>query len=187
MIVAAFDFDGTLTRRDSLIPFLAGYVGRAVTARGLVAAAKTVGDRSARKEALLDRTLRGRPADEIARAGAAYAARLVANGMRRDTLALLADHRSNGHRPVIVSASPELYVGAAGRLLGIDDVIGTRLEVDDVGRLTGRYDGRNCLGEEKVLRLDEWLADREPTLLYAYGNSAGDDALLARADVPTRV
>jgi phosphatidylglycerophosphatase C len=187
VIVAAFDFDGTLTRRDSLVPFLASQVGRAVTARGIVAAAKTWGDRSARKQVLLDRTLAGRPVDEIVEAGEAYAARLVARGMRTDTLALLDDHRSNGHRPVIVSASPELYVQAAGRLLGIDDVLATRLEVDDRGRLTGRYDGRNCLGEEKVVRLEEWFAGREATLLYAYGNSSGDDALLARADVPTRV
>lgn len=187
MILAAFDFDGTLTRRDSLVPFLARHVGRAVTARGLVAAGKTRGGRSARKQALLDRTLRGRPLDEITTAGEAYAAHLVATGMRPDTLALLDDHRNNGHRPVIISASPELYVRAAGRLLGIDDVLATRLEVADDGRLTGRYDGRNCLGEEKVTRLDEWLAGRDVSLLYAYGNSSGDDALLARADVPTRV
>ncbi len=187
MIVAAFDFDGTLTRRDSLVPFLAAHVGRAVTARGLVAAGKTWGDRSTRKQVLLDRTLRGRRLDEVAEAGETYAARLVARGMRPDTLALLEDHLANGHRPVIVSASPELYVRAAGRLLGIDDVLATRLEVADDGRLTGRYDGRNCRGDEKVTRLEEWLAGRDVTLLYAYGNSSGDDALLARADVPTRV
>ena len=187
MIVAAFDFDGTLTRRDSLIPFLARHAGPAATTRGLVAAATTRGDRSARKQALLHRTLMGRSEGDVAEAGEAYAARLVARGLRRDVLALLDDHRSNGHRPVIVSASPELYVRAAGRLLGIDDVLGTRLEVDELGRLTGRYHGRNCIGDEKVSRLDDWIDGREVTLLYAYGNSAGDEALLARAAVPTRV
>ncbi|MEM9035604.1 MAG: HAD-IB family hydrolase [Actinomycetota bacterium] len=186
MIVAAFDFDGTLTRRDSFVPFLYRYVGPALTTRGLVAAAKARGGRSGRKLAMVSRTIAGRHVDEVAAAGQAYADRLV-DRLRPDTRGALENHQSTGHKTVIVTASPELYVGPVGELLGVDAVLGTRFEVDDEGRLTGRYDGRNCRGEEKVRRLDHWIDGREVQLLYAYGDSAGDDALLARADVPTRV
>ena len=64
--------------------------------------------------------------------------------------------------------------------LGVEHVLATELEiVDDV--LTGRFAGRNCRAEEKVTRLDAWLAGRDVDL-YAYGNSRDDAAMLARAD-----
>ncbi|HEV2427700.1 MAG TPA: HAD-IB family phosphatase, partial [Acidimicrobiales bacterium] len=82
------------------------------------------------------------------------------------------------------SASPVLYSSAIAGALGVDAVIATRLAVDDDGRLTGRYDGLNCRGEEKRRRVLEWRASRpDPGPLVAYGNSRGDRRLLAAADV----
>ena len=66
-------------------------------------------------------------------------------------------HRQAGHRVVIVSASPTVYLDAAGRRLGVDAVLATELEVGADGRLTGRLAGPNCRGEEKVKRLQAWL------------------------------
>ena len=65
----------------------------------------------------------------------------------------------------------------------------TQLERDAHGVLTGRLVGPNCRGPEKVRRLENWLAAHDITdaVLWAYGDSAGDDALLARADHPVRV
>jgi phosphatidylglycerophosphatase C len=94
-------------------------------------------------------------------------------------------HRREGHELVIVSASPELYLAPIGRLLGFDAVLGTRLETA-AGHLTGRLDGRNVRGPEKVVRLRAHLGD-EPVKLWAYGDSTGDRELLAAADVATRV
>ena len=49
--------------------------------------------------------------------------------------------------------------------------------------------GANCRAQEKVRRLDAWLADRrwEDATVWAYGNSSGDRELLARADHPLLV
>jgi phosphatidylglycerophosphatase C len=98
-------------------------------------------------------------------------------------------HRRAGHRLVIVSASPTIYLETAGRLLGVDAVLATELEVDGNGRLTGRLSRPNCRGAEKALRLQAWLesAGRAPSgrprELWAYGDSAGDGEMLALADV----
>ena len=59
--VAAFDVDGTLTRRDTLLPFLADLVGPGRLARALAVAAVGRPKRDAAKERLLIRLLRGRP------------------------------------------------------------------------------------------------------------------------------
>ncbi|MDQ1477028.1 MAG: phosphatidylglycerophosphatase, partial [Actinomycetota bacterium] len=73
---AAFDFDGTLTRRDTLVPFLTTVAGRAVVMRalaaesgGLARAAAGRADRDVAKERVLTRVLAGRPHSEVATAG----------------------------------------------------------------------------------------------------------------------
>ena len=86
---------------------------------------------------------------------------------------------------VIVSASPELYVGVAAERLGADAVIATRLAVDDRQLLTGRYEGLNCRGEEKIQRLRRWIEQSgdPPARVWAYGNSRGDLKMLGAADI----
>ncbi len=190
-VVAAFDFDGTLTRRDTLPGFLLAACGRrrligpaALASPGLLRRMRRR-DRDGAKELLLGATLGGRPVAELTAVAERFADGLVRGGMRSDTLGRLRAHRSDGHRVVVISASPELWVGPVAQRLGVDAVLATRLEAAG-GRLTGRYDGANCRGDEKVRRLDEWL-DGADVELHAYGNSAGDAALLTRADHATLV
>lgn len=188
--VAAFDFDGTLSRRDTFLPFLQKVCGaqrlyRAVARSGPALSRMAVGraDRDAVKDALLVRLLAGHPADELAEQGEAYAEFLRSSDrLRPDTLARARDHLERGHRVVVVSASPSVYLEPLARDLGFDAALTTRLEVDDRGCVTGRMLGGNCRGPEKVARLEAWLAGSEPRV-YAYGNSSGDRELLARAHV----
>ena len=58
-----------------------------------------------------------------------------------------------------------------------------------IGRLTGRYDGGNCRGEEKIRRLRLWMADAGwgGGRLWAYGNSRGDLRMLRAADIGVNV
>jgi phosphatidylglycerophosphatase C len=193
LIVAAFDFDGTLTKRDSLLPFLAAVcgpvavglaMGRLSPQLALMAAGRA--DRDDTKERLLGRLLAGRPAGGVEAAGARYADRL-ATSLRPDIVERLRWHRESGHELVLVSASPTVYLEPLGAQLGFAAVLATRLEIAADGTLTGRLDGGNCRGPEKVTRLRAWLGTREPTEVWAYGDSAGDDDLLAFADHGIRV
>ena len=194
LCVAAFDVDGTLTHRDTLLPFLQRLCGtqrlaRALARHGVALSAMVVGraERDTVKDLLLAGLLAGRNADEVRSAGVAYAGFLVgADRLRPDTVARLHQHRAAGHRVVLVSASPEVYLGPLGRHLQVDAVLCSALEESRDGRLTGRLAGPNCRGPEKVVRLEAWLTDEAATeapYVYAYGDSAGDRELLARADV----
>jgi phosphatidylglycerophosphatase C len=199
--VAAFDLDGTLTRRDTLLPFLLATAGPLAVAKGLIAIgipltqAVLVDSNSRRgdlKSELLRRVLGGRELEELRVAGQRYAHKLLADGLRETTLAPWRTHAAEGHELVIVSASPELYVHPLAVLLGGAAGIGTRLAVRPDGTVSGEIDGLNCRGPEKVRRLDEWLrasgsADPASVELYAYGDSSGDDELLARATRSTRM
>jgi len=196
--VAAFDFDGTLARGDSLIPFLVMVRGRARVGAALSAMGPSIawalagrGDRDAAKEALVGRLLRGLPADEVAAQGEAYALELAERRLRPDMAERVAWHREEGHELVIVSASLRDYLDPLGRMLGFDRVLATALEAGDDGRLTGRLLGGNVRGPEKAARLRAYLdgggpggaggIDGAECELWAYGDSEGDHDLFALA------
>ncbi len=196
--VAAFDFDGTLTHGGSVWRFLAAMVGpRRVVLAGLSLLPRfmlgaVLGGRwtDDAKEALFVRTLAGLDAAVAAERAAVFGRSHYQRRAREDVRSRLEWHRRHGHRLVIVSASPESYIEAVGRELGVDGVLATRLAVAPDGRLTGHYEGRNCRGSEKLARLRAWMADNldaPASELWAYGNSAGDRALLHAADVGVNV
>lgn len=185
--VVAFDFDGTLSTRDNVLPFLRRVAGTAKVnwALSLAAPALLAGRRNRAKAIVVRHTLAGRGAAEVERIGEELASAIVARHLRSDVVARAEWHRRQGHSLVIVSASLRPYVAPIGRELGFDAVIATEIEVSE-GICTGRFNGGNVRASEKVRRLDAWLGE-QPAFVWAYGNSLGDRALLARADRPVRV
>jgi phosphatidylglycerophosphatase C len=193
LVVAAFDFDGTLTKHDSLLPFLTAVRGRAAVSLAMARLAPRLGlmamgraDRDHTKEQLVTSLLAGSSAAALDTAGARYGDHL-ATRLRPDVVERLDWHRDAGHELVLISASPTVYLEPLGAQLGFAAVLATRLEVGPDGTLSGRFEGGNCRGPEKVRRLQAWLGSRTPTEVWAYGNSAGDDDLLAFADHARRV
>jgi phosphatidylglycerophosphatase C len=186
--VAAFDFDGTLTRRDSMLPFLARVRGWPRTLLALAAIAPQYAgvvlgrvDRDATKDQLLTRVLRGTTRADLAAAGAAYGEALVRDAITPEMRAVVASHRARGHDVVIVSASLEPYLETVAERLDAQAVLCTKLEFDADDRATGRMEGGNCRGAGKAERLREHLGD-EPVVLWAYGDSDGDREMFAMAD-----
>lgn len=90
--------------------------------------------------------------------------------------------RNLGYRQVIVSATMEELLGITARQLGME-LIGTRVEVVG-GRLTGRFATPNCAGAEKVVRLRALLDPAAFSEVVAFGDSPGDQEMLALADRP---
>lgn len=187
--VAAFDFDGTVSRRDTLVPFLARAAGSArfasVAARlGLGGARGTVNlrNRDHVKEQMIEMLLAGRSADELDALGAEYATELVASRLRPFMVERVRAHADAGFETVFVSASMVQYLRPVAATLGVDHVIAVETEVAD-GRLTGALVGPNVRAEEKVVRLRGWLAGTGTTdvELWSYGNTSGDHALLDAA------
>jgi phosphatidylglycerophosphatase C len=196
--IAAFDFDGTLSRRDTLLPFLARACGPRVLGRTLGRIAPTavrartgrlageVHHRDATKEALLHDLFAGRPQAWLRTEGERYAATLV-DKLRPEMVEQVRWHRDAGHELLIVSASLRAYLDPFAASFGFDHVIAVEMEADADGRLTGAMVGPNVRGEEKAVRVRRWLGGDEPEMMWAYGNSSGDAELLAMADVPVWV
>lgn len=189
-IVAVFDFDGTITTTDVLLPFLYHWNGVAASCSqmalltpyflGFITGAIS---RQTLKEALAHRLFAGRKSAELRTAGEAFAnSPTLARMMRKEALQKIRWHREQGHRLILASAAFELYLPFWGPLHGFSDVICTRLAVTPAGEMTGSLLGNNCWGAEKVHRLEALLGPREGYTVYAYGNSRGDRELLDWAD-----
>lgn len=193
VVVAAFDFDGTLTRRDTLLPYLARVVGwprfALALLRGLpwlVGHAFRLVPNHVAKARLLRLTLAGTALETIDAWNQRWLAESLPWQLQPWTLERLAWHRQSGHCCVLVSASPDIYLEPVARQLQFDALLCTRMEVLDC-RLTGEMSSPNCHGEQKVIRLKAWLADRfgphvdRRLTLYAYGDSRGDLPMLQMA------
>jgi phosphatidylglycerophosphatase C len=188
--IAAFDFDGTLTRRDCMVPFLCRVAGSGAVVRALAAESPAMarGGRDGVKVGVLRRLLAGRSFADVTSRGELFAGDIMDRRLRSDTVAILRRHQDAGDRTVLVSASLRPYLEPVATALGIDHVICTELEVVD-GVLTGEIVGGNCRGAVKATRLQAWMGDRPPDdgVLWAYGDSSGDDELLALATHGVRI
>ena len=189
LVIAAFDVDGTLTTRDCVRPFLQRVAGRrrlvtSLMRRPLATLVATVRrDRDRFKEIIVGGSLRGKLITDVEKTGEQFAQYVLVNWLRPDTLRRLRWHQQSGHRTVIVSASLAAYLRPLALRLGIDDVLCTD-STRSGDRYGDRLNGPNCRAEEKRRRLDLWLEERRwvNAEVWAYGDSAGDRELLARAD-----
>lgn len=192
-VIAAFDLDGTLTTRETLMPFLVRARGTAAVVRAMgrrpgraVGAATGWGDRDGLKAAVLSELLAGIDNEHLSELGRSHAATIEQRWLREDTVGRLRWHQGEGHTVVVVSASLRCYVEPLAARLGVENVLATDLEVGGDGRLTGRLLGANCRGPEKVTRLQHRFG-RGTRARFAYGNSTGDRELLAAARHGVRV
>jgi phosphatidylglycerophosphatase C len=191
--VAVFDLDGTITWRDSLLPFLAGVLRRhpARLARlaplpWALARYAIDRDRGRLKGALIRYALGGLRRDEVHGEVEAFLPEFMRRGLRPAALAAIERHRAAGDRLVLLSASPDLYVPAIGRRLGFDEVICTELRWDGE-RLHGYLESPNRHGPEKR-RVVESLRTRLPGATFAaYGNATSDLDHLAIVERPCLV
>lgn len=188
-IVAAFDFDVTMTTRDTLRLFLLDTFGRPrITAEcarlwpEFARFAVGQGNRDRLKARLLYPLFADRSCAPLVAMGEQFAQHCLTL-LRPAALARLRNYQKAGNRCVMVSASLDLYLVPVAAALGFDDLLCTRLEREG-DHFTGRMVDGNCRAQNKVIRLTELLGDLGQYELHAYGDSAGDKEMLAAADRP---
>jgi len=187
--IALFDLDGTLTWRDTLLPFLLGFVRRRpLRALGLWRLPLALvrywqnRDRGALKSSVIRMLMRNEKRSRLDAWAQSFAAGLKpSHRFRPLALAVVEAHRAAGDHLVLLSASPDLYVPEIGRLLGFERTLCTEIEWHGE-RLGGQLKTPNRRGEEKLHCLT-WLREQYPgSPVIAYGNSASDLDHLRQAD-----
>ena len=184
MRIVAFDFDGTLTTRDTLIAFIRYACGTPRFLLGfllhaplLVLMKLRLYSNGKAKQRLFTWFFRGMPFESFDALCQSFA-RTHRHLLRPETVRLLEQALTEGAEVLVVSASIDNWVQP---FFPSVTVLGTQIEVAD-GRLTGRFLTPNCYGQEKVHRILALHPDRSDYHLTAYGDSRGDREMLAFAD-----
>jgi len=191
MNLALFDFDGTLTSKDSLGEFLKYSVPRE---EYLIKMFKFMPYFILYKLQLVPNdiskqrlfSLFYKDMDELTFKEIAlnYSLKELDKIILADRLKLLQKHQLDGDRVIIVSASMKCWLQPWCEKNKIE-LLSTELEFIN-SKFTGKFLTKNCYGEEKANRIKNLLNLDEYDTIYSYGDSAGDNAMLGLADKATR-
>jgi HAD superfamily hydrolase (TIGR01490 family) len=180
-MLAVFDLDGTITRHDSMLPFVFGYLLRRPwrslrlpLALPALAQFMLTRDRGALKGALLHAALGGLPRSEVDAWATRFVAQLLRRGLFAAALEAIAVHRRAGDHLVLMSASVDCYVPLIAKLLGFNEAISSPVRWRADGRLDGRLTAANVRGAEKARHFRALLAKLTPSSSVVYGNSTAD-------------
>jgi HAD superfamily hydrolase (TIGR01490 family) len=181
--LALFDFDGTITTKDSLVEFIRYavgttnyYLGLARLSPMLMAYTLKLIPNNIAKERVIEYFFGGYSSEKFRELANSYALEKIDNIVRDGAVERIRYHQDRGDRVIIVSASIECWIGQWAKSQGIE-LIATRLEHRD-GRVTGKFSTLNCYGVEKVNRIKEILNIKEYQSIDAYGDSSGDKEML---------
>ena len=191
-IVAYFDFDGTITYKDTLVPFVRYVVGFwsfwlkiILVLPALILYALNIKDNQATKIKFLTVMVGGMKYSEVDKKAKLFADTMLDKYINPLTYSKMEYHLEHKHSVILVSANLAIYLRYWVTNHNLSGVIATELEHDD-GIITGNLATPNCYGPEKVKRINKFLAipskKDEFKYSYGYGNSKGDYELLEFVD-----
>lgn len=185
-IIAFFDFDGTITTKDTLLEMFKYRHGKArfywgflLNSPFLVAYKAGILSNQLAKERTLQHFFGGMKEADFNAFCEQFAATMIPALVRDKALKEIDQLKQAGAEVVIVSASPENWLRPWCATLNLP-LLATRLEVNN-GAITGKIKGNNCHGEEKVRRIREAYDLTQYTDIYCYGDTSGDKPMLALA------
>ena len=187
MKLALFDFDGTITTKDSLADFIQYAIGKPTYYVGLFKLSpmlaaytlKLIPNHTA-KEKLITYFFKGWDMNRFKKLAEQYSLKKIDKIIRPKAIEKIKWHQEQGHDVIIVSASMECWLRAWCDNHNIK-LISTQLEIRD-NKLTGKFATKNCYGIEKANRVREQYNIDDYDHIYAYGDSRGDKELLELAD-----
>ena len=192
-VVVVFDFDGTLTTKDTLTAFIRFTHGRIRLLLGfachihwLLMMILGLYPNGKAKERVFSHFYKGTTHEQFKEWGRNFA-KVAETMLNSETVKKLRQHQAEGHTVCVATASIDEWVRPVCERLGVSTLFATRIEVSANGILTGRFLTPNCYGAQKVARLLETFPQRQTYKLYAYGDSCGDQELLAFADESFRI
>lgn len=186
--VYAFDFDGTLTTRDTFLAFIRFVYGEGKFLRGimlyspiLILLRLKLFPNWKAKQMVFSHFFKGMSIDEFNNHCRQFAAK-HSNILRTKGVEKIREALAEGSRVIIVSASIENWVRPFfDEFDGQIRIACTKIDVRH-DTITGKFLTMNCYGQEKVKRIERAFPLRDTYELIVYGDSQGDKEMLAYAD-----
>ncbi|MBS1567115.1 MAG: HAD-IB family hydrolase [Bacteroidetes bacterium] len=187
--IAFFDFDGTITTHDTLLEIIkynrgvfSFYLGFLLCSPFLVLYKLKVISNQAAKEITLRWFYGKMPLEKFQQGCNAFEAEKIPSFIRPKAFEEIKRLKAAQAEVVIVSASAENWLGAWCERHDLR-LLATKLEIKN-NRITGKIEGYNCHGKEKVRRIQEAYDLSQYDEVYCYGDTKGDKPMLGLATFP---
>lgn len=187
--INVFDFDGTITTKDTFALFLryyTGFVGWFFRILALLPTFAAYGlgliDRNEVKRRVINRFFRHQPIEKVEKKAKQFAETIIPRLIRPGAMAEIKQRKKDPESLYICSASISPYLRAWGAKQNIHNILATELEVEN-GVCTGKIDGWNVWGPGKIRRILAEFSPKSVKINHAYGDSRGDEEMLHAAEV----
>jgi|ERR1700730_9515250 len=184
--IAFFDFDGTITTKDTLLAFilfrtgvLKTYLGMMLISPYYIAYLLKIIPVQTAKEKVLKYFFKNIPVEKFQSDCNEFVATILPSLLRPKALHEMDLLKEKGAKIIVISASAENWLQPWTQVIGVD-LIATRLETRN-GRITGKINGKNCRGKEKVRRILQSYDLAAYDEVYCYGDTKGDKPMLQLA------
>lgn len=181
-----FDFDGTLTTRDTMFLFLKHYNRRKFyfefARHSPLFVLLKLGFANAErvKKSFISSVLRGESEKKLLKTADLFFEENFPVIMRENALGFIHNLDRENTGSVIVTASLDLWVRPFARHFGMD-LLATEALFDN-GIFTGKFRTANCNGPEKVVRLRAYMSGRKFDKVIAFGDTPSDKPMMEWAD-----
>ncbi|MDD6211023.1 MAG: HAD family hydrolase [Bacteroidales bacterium] len=186
--IVVFDFDGTITTKDTLPEFIRFSKGNLRAAFAilfifpvLIALKLKLIPNWKAKQILFTHLYKGISLARFDEWGKNFTGK-IDTMVRPAAIETIRKYQQQNATIAIVSASPQNWIKPWAQSIGIKNILATQLEVDKNGKLTGKFRTKNCYGQEKVNRILQAFPQRGEYTLIAYGDSKGDKEMIRFAD-----
>lgn len=184
-----FDFDGTITQKDTLFEIIkydkgifSFFLGILILSPSFLSYSLKKINAQKLKERFLSYFLKSRPFNNWNNVCLNYSRNGLPKIIRPKALQKINEHKQKNDRIIVVTASIENWVKPWCDEQEIE-CIGSRIEIIN-DRITGKLIGKNCNGMEKSRRIQEYLKLETYSSIYAYGDTKGDIEMLKLANFP---
>ncbi|HAT8859178.1 TPA: HAD-IB family hydrolase [Legionella pneumophila subsp. pneumophila] len=187
LVIAVFDFDGTLTYKSTTLPFLKFvsplrfYLFFLLIYPVLIAYFCKLISVDTLNYYLCWLFFKNKTVSEIQSLGKVFAQQKLSKFLRKEAIQKLRLHQNRGDKCLLATSAYAVYINHWAEIERFDGVVSTEFETN--GQVfTGKLLGKSCYGEQKIKKLAPFFSVK--AVIYAYGDSRGDRELLEYATHP---
>lgn len=181
-----FDFDGTLTYKDTMFMYLKFYDSTKYRIQFLrhvplfILLKLKLAETEKVKKSFIGSILRGQTQEKIEQKSKQFFEQHYPKIVRENALDFIKNIDRNNTQSLLVTASLDIWVKPFADELKME-LVSTRAEFKN-GVFTGNFVGKNCNGKEKLVRIKEEINDSKYDKIIAFGDTSGDRPMLKWAN-----
>lgn len=181
-----FDFDGTITYKDTMFMYLKFYDPSKFRLQFLkhiplfVLLKLKLADTEKVKKNFIGSILKGQSQEKIETKSRQFFEQNYPGIIRENALDFIKNIDRNNTQSLLVTASLDIWTKPFAEAFEMQ-LVSTKAEFKN-GVFTGNFIGKNCNGKEKLVRIKEEINDSKYDKTIAFGDTSGDKYMLKWAN-----